>query len=44
MYHTGSLVAFATFNGTGSDKNSFMTADRLLNSSWDDIKDFADGN
>ena len=40
MFDSGSRVAFAVFNATGLDKMSFMRDDRLIMSSWSDIKDY----
>lgn len=44
MYASGSTVAFATFNARGTDKMSWLSADRLINSSWDDVREFANSN
>ena len=40
MYENGSRVAFATFDASGSDHTSWMSPERLLESSWDDVQDF----
>ena len=37
MRDDGHAVAFATFNASGTNKQSWMSAERLLNSSWDDL-------
>ena len=37
MFSSGSPVAAAVFNGTGSDKMNWMSTERLMTSPWDDI-------
>ena len=40
MFSSGSSAAFAIFNATGSDKMSWMSSDRLMTSSWDNITEY----
>ena len=40
MESSGDVVAFATFDGHGSDKMSWMSKERLVDSSWDDLDDY----
>ena len=40
MVSSDRVVAFATFNGHGSDKMSWMSKDRLIESSWEDLSDY----
>ena len=40
MVSSDRVVAFATFNGSSSDKMSWMSEDRLIESSWEDLSDY----
>ena len=40
MVTSGSVVAFAIFNATDSDKMTWMSTERLLTSSWNDIAEY----
>ena len=40
MESSGDVVAFATFDGRGSDKMSWMSKERLIESSWEDLDDY----
>ena len=39
MYKSGSMVAIAVYNATGSDKVSWLKTERLRYSSWIDAQD-----
>ena len=39
MYRSGAMMAFAVYNATGSDKMSWMEANRLRYSSWADANE-----
>ena len=44
LYESGSLAAYALFDAHGADRWSWFSVDRLLSSSWMDIKDYATSN
>ena len=39
---SGEVVAFATFDGHGSDKMTWMNQNRLMDCSWDDLAEYMD--
>ena len=44
LYTNSTLAGYAWFDARGADKWSWMSVERLLASSWDDIKDYASSN
>jgi len=38
IYNQGIEKAYIVFNATGADKNSWFTSDRIISSSWTDLK------
>ena len=44
MQEGGSSVAHAIFDGTSSDKMTWLNASRLLSSSWRDVKEYTATN
>ena len=44
IHANDTLAAYALFDARGADKWSWLSVDRLLSSSWMDIKDYAASN
>ena len=40
MWENGTLGGFMTFDAQGTDKTDWLTADRLIDSSWGDVMDY----
>ena len=38
IYKNGSEKAYVLFNATGSTKHNWFTSDRIISSSWSDLK------
>ena len=44
LYSSNTLDAYAIFDARGADRWSWLSVDRLLSSSWEDVKDYATNN
>ena len=40
MWENGTLGGFMTFDARGSNKTDWLTADRLIDSTWGDVMDY----